>query len=152
MSRPKLSKSMVYMPDARMRKLAERVIKAYGDRLDHIDLDRVLFLREITGKESGAAGICRMVATPYRQILCGLGLDVEWIIEFYSAATDGKSREWEAILMYHELSHIGPDGKIVDHDIEDFTSILSTVGIEWVSNNNLPNIFTKKHRIPPNSV
>lgn len=140
----KLSASMEYIPDKGMRRLAERVAIKYPELFEHIDLDRVLFYREVTGKASGAAGICRKISTPYRQILRDLGLDAEFIIEFYSASTEGKSKEWEAILMFHELQHIGEDGKLVEHDVEDFYSVLNNVGVDWTADRNLPDILKKK--------
>lgn len=133
-----------YVIDNDIRDLAERVVKVYADCIGYIDTDRILFIRETLGGMSKAAAKCRLVQEPYASLLSELGHDVDWIIEFYSYHTEGKSPEWLAILMLHELMHIGADGKIVDHDIKDFRDILRGVGVDWSSYSNLPDIITDK--------
>lgn len=41
------------------------------------------------------------------------------------------------VLLYHELLHIGYDGKIAPHDIEDFAQVLIEHGLSWQRNENL---------------
>ena len=42
------------------------------------------------------------------------------------------SREQLILLIYHELRHIGHDeGKIIHHDVEDWSNIVATFGTAW---------------------
>jgi len=100
-------------------------------RLHHIQLDRVGFLYEYTCSKTGVAGVCRKVTQPYRQLLWEAEKPWDWIIEIYGYHAEDKTVEWLQILLYHELRHIGYDGKLVDHNIEDFRDILVDFGVCW---------------------
>ncbi len=141
------NRDMRCMPSPDMKKLAERVIKAYPDEFGHIEIERVLFLHEISGSKIRWAGFCREVMPPYGDLLAIQGVHVDWIIEFYSCATEGKSDRWLQILMYHELMHIGVDGKARYHDLEEFSDVLHLAGIDWIEDEGLPDIVRKKIRI-----
>lgn len=41
------------------------------------------------------------------------------------------------VLLYHEMLHIGYDGKIQQHDIEDFYYVIMKHGISWQKDENL---------------
>ena len=43
------------------------------------------------------------------------------------------SQEQIIALIYHELRHIGPDGDLRDHDIEDWDNMVATLGKDWNS-------------------
>ena len=133
-----------FEPDESMRALAEKVAGAYRQYLPHIDTDRILFYRESLGCMSRADAKCRMITEPYKSILQSKGLDADWIIEFYSVHTAHKSENYLAVLMLHELMHIGGNGKLVDHDIQDFRDILRGVGAEWAADRDIPDILTDK--------
>lgn len=45
--------------------------------------------------------------------------------------TDRMSRAQIIMLLYHKLRHIGADGSLVPHTIEDFSNIVGTVGPRW---------------------
>jgi len=144
--------SMEFEPEPEIRRLALRIIKAYPEALGHIEIDRVAFYLEITGTPARcgrrvAGGACFKVRPPFRETLALAGSKVEWIVAFFSAETEGKSDEWLAVLMLHELMHIGPDGKLVEHDIEDFSTVLHTAGIDWAEDRNVPDIIRKKIRL-----
>jgi predicted metallopeptidase len=136
-----------FIADPTMRPLAQRVIRAYPNLLGHIDIDRLLFYHEITGCASNAVAKCRRIVPPYRDILRAAGIDADWIIEFYSVHTDGKSTNYLQVLMLHELLHIGEDGKIVKHNIQDFRSVLKLAGIDWGYDQDVPDITRKKIRL-----
>ena len=59
----------------------------------------------------------------------------DFIIVFYEPNTMLMTEEQKAVLMYHELLHVGMDEngalKIQPHDIEDFRVILDTYGMDW---------------------
>lgn len=41
------------------------------------------------------------------------------------------SREQIYALIYHELRHIGTDGKMVDHEINDWINMVEKLGMNW---------------------
>ena len=43
------------------------------------------------------------------------------------------SREQIIALIYHELRHIGPDGDIIKHDVEDWNNMIATLGTDWAT-------------------
>jgi predicted metallopeptidase len=140
----KIKQKMQFERDQSMRKLAERVVNAYPELFDHIDLDCVEFLRETTAEPCNAAGMCQRIGKVTRDMLNCHGLEIEWIIVFFDCHAEGKSDEWLQILMFHELLHIGPRGGLVEHDIEDFKIVLGLAGVNWTDDRNLPDIIRKK--------
>jgi hypothetical protein len=61
-------------------------------------------------------------------------LPFDFIITFYEPNTETLSENQRKILMLHELRHIGIGEKglrLVEHEIEDFESILKDYGIKW---------------------
>jgi predicted metallopeptidase len=138
---------MLFIPDPALRKLAGRVVKAYPEHFDHIDLDRVEFCMEVNGKPSGANAICQKISVLVGDVIASRSKPLDFIIAFFSEAVEGKSDEWLTILMFHELLHIDPTGALVEHDIEDFMSVLDMVGHHWQNDKNLPDIIRKKIRL-----
>lgn len=105
------------------------------------DLDRIGFVYEDTCEQNKDAARIRKLDPMWRDLLEELG-DVEWdyLIEVYGYHAEGKSDNWMRILLYHELRHIGFDGDLVEHDVEDFYDILERFGVRWVNDQDLPDI------------
>jgi hypothetical protein len=135
--------SMRFRESPELRTIAEALKKAPAVmwRIFHIDLDRVGFLYEYTCDGTKKAAVCRKVTQPYWQLLDEAGKRWDWIIEVYGWHAEDKSVEWLQILIYHELRHIGFDGTLVEHTVEDFGDILKDFGIEWAADRDpLPDI------------
>ncbi len=83
---------------------------------------------------------CRKVTDVYKAYL-----PYDFIITFYERNTGFLNENQLKILMYHELRHIGIGEKglkIVPHDIEDFSDILTKYGLDWNSHGKeLPDIL-----------
>jgi hypothetical protein len=54
-------------------------------------------------------------------------------MEFFASNIHHLNREQYVALIYHELRHIGRDGKLMHHDIEDWSKMISALGIDWSS-------------------
>lgn len=153
MANVQITDDMEFIPDKDMRRTAERVTRAYPDVFGHIELDRVAFMYELTGKPAKygrgrtAAGVCIKAKSVFRDLLFLHGAEYEWIIAFFSAECEGRSLEWRQLLMYHELKHIGYDGKLVEHEIEGFLDEFDLAGTRWGYDDNLPDIVRKKIRL-----
>lgn len=57
----------------------------------------------------------------------------EYYIEFFKRNIADLSREQIIAVVYHELRHIGPDGEIVLHDIEDWANMHYKLGPRWAT-------------------
>ena len=72
-------------------------------------------------------------------------LPYDFIITFFERNTGFLNENQLKVLMYHELRHIGIGEKglkIVPHDVEDFSDILSRYGLDWNHiNKELPDIL-----------
>jgi len=135
--------SMRFREAPELRAIAEKlkVSPAVMWRIAHIDLDRIGFLYEYTCDVVHVPAYCRRVVQPYKQFLEEQGRRWDWIIEVYGWHAEDKSVEWLQILLYHQLRHIGYDGKLVEHNVEDFGDILAEFGIDWVADTDpLPDI------------
>jgi len=57
--------------------------------------------------------------------------DYDFIITVYEPNIMDFPEEKLPIVVFHELLHIGTDGKLIDHDIKDFRLILEEYGLNW---------------------
>lgn len=153
MANVQITDAMEFEVNREMRKIAERVTRAYPEVFGHIDISRVAFLYELTGKPATygrnrtAAGVCIKPKSVFRDLLLMHGAEYDYIVVFFSEACEGRSVEWLQLLMYHELRHIGEDGKLVEHEIEGFLDEFDLAGTRWGFDENLPDIVRKKIRL-----
>jgi predicted metallopeptidase len=110
-----------------MRELAARVINSMDD-VAHVEVDSVLFLRELETKPPALARCYRFHTHPI-----GLFTEKPWGIVFYMQNCDYMSEKQLALLMFHELLHITPTGnKLVNHNIQDFRQVLG-IDLDWAN-------------------
>ena len=140
---------MIFRQAPELREIAKQIQENWAVKwkLFHIDLNRVGFLYESSCEETKYAGECRQVGQPWKGLLEDAGIDWDYVIEVYGFHAEGKSREWLQILLYHEMRHIGFDGKLVKHNIEDFRDVLLEFGLDWHADKELPDILKLKPRI-----
>ncbi len=134
---------MIFRPRPEYRELARdlRGAPALKWRLFHIDLDRVGFYYEETCEDTDHIAECLRVNEPWRSVLADAGVFWDWLVVVYGRHAEGKSAEWLKIVLYHELRHIGIDGKVAKHTTEDFADILEDFGIRWTDDKEaLPDI------------
>lgn len=135
---------MIFRPRPEYREIAREIQQAPALkwRLFHIDLDRVGFYYEETCEQNEHIAECNRVNEPWRSVLADYGVFWDWLIVVYGYHAAGKSREWLKLVLYHELRHIGIDGKVVKHSVEDFADILEDFGIRWTGDcESLPDIL-----------
>jgi hypothetical protein len=124
---------MIFRDAPELREIARGLkdITAICWRLNHFDVDRIGFYYEVTCEENPASADIRAVKEPWRSVLADRGTFWDYLVCVYGYHAEGKSENWLRILLYHELRHIGFDGKLVEHNIEDFADILRDFGINW---------------------
>lgn len=113
------------------RPIAERLVEKF-EELGHIRPQRILFLEDTkyTKKVGKKDWIARVRAT--NNELCSV-TGYHYIIETREDFTRDMSREQIIALIYHELRHIDTDGSLVSHDIEDWSNMVASLGVDWAA-------------------
>ncbi|MEN6581679.1 MAG: putative metallopeptidase [Armatimonadota bacterium] len=143
----RITKNHYFEPDKSLRRLADRVCRVYPEYFGHIDLKRVAFMMETTGNDSGACAVCHKVSTLARAAFREVKKPTDFVIAFFSSECEGKSQQWMQMLMFHELLHIGVDGKLVEHDIQEFMDVVRLAGLDWQNDDDLPDIIRKQIKL-----
>lgn len=82
------------------------------------------------GKDQLILGECKKI-NDFEAVFC----PYDFVIIIYDVNCEGMSDEQIKILLWHELKHIGIDGRgngyVKPHDIEDFRDIIDKYGLDW---------------------
>lgn len=122
-----------------MERLAKDLIQRY-EIFESIDIDEILFLQEAVSRPKALARCYRFGDHPVNFFT-----DKLYAIVFYESMCDYMTLDQRALLMYHELRHIGkPLGRLNDHTTKDFTELLA-VNLDWAERGaKVPNILKGK--------
>jgi len=122
-----------------MKSLASDLIKRY-ELFEFINIEEILFLQEGISRPKALARCYRFGDHPI-----SFFTDKLYAIVFYESMCDYMTLEQRALLMYHELRHIGkPFGRLNDHTTKDFKELLA-VNLEWAERGaKVPNILKGK--------
>lgn len=114
------------------RDIAEELVNKYGVAFGHIDVDSILFLSEDSKAPKKYADI-QIVKSPYTFIT-----NYKFIMTVYEPNVISMNDAQTNLLVMHELMHISDDfDKLVKHDLEDFSSLVATYGLNWDTNPNV---------------
>jgi predicted metallopeptidase len=124
-----------YVIRDQFRPIADALVKKY-EELKHIQTNSILFVSNTTGKgaDKDRHKLAQIATIPakWTEILYQFtGGNFTYLMEFFAANIHHLKREQYIALIYHELRHIGHDGKLVHHDIEDWSRMISALGIDW---------------------
>jgi predicted metallopeptidase len=96
------------------------------DQIAHVEVDDVLFLREMETHPKALAKCYRFNDHP----ICHF-TDKQYAIVVYESNVDHMTTEQMQLLLVHEMMHIPESGdKLIDHDVKDFRAILG-FGLDW---------------------
>lgn len=114
------------------RPIAEKLIEKFTE-IRHINPHKILFIEDTDWEEKKTTGRTWMarVKIANKEFADMTGYD--YIIEFREFYTERMQKEQIVALVYHELRHIGTDGKLVKHDIEDWENMVATLGVDWAT-------------------
>ncbi len=138
-----------YFINEAYRSIAADLIDKYPE-LSHIAPNSILFVddRESKKKNKGQTIFAQISAIPEKWsdiVYQASGHPFEYLLEVYRENTAMMSREQIIALIYHELRHIGQDGKIKNHDIEDWTNMVEKLGVDWnVTQGSIPNLLDEE--------
>lgn len=146
--RTSITDKMMFQPAPEFCETAKRIVEApaFKWKFHHVDVDRIQFLYEFSCVETDMAACILCVKQPYKNMLAFLlgNNTPEYVICVFGHHAEGKSEKWRQIVMLHELEHIQVDGKIKEHDVQDFKYILKAFGIDWQADRELPDITKLK--------
>ncbi|PHV69223.1 hypothetical protein CS063_16915 [Sporanaerobium hydrogeniformans] len=98
--------------------------------LQHIAEYKILFIEDRKW-EPGAAAYNWKARIKKTNLEFEAGTGYDYILETRKYYTEKISKEQLVLMIYHELRHIGKDGEIIHHDIEDWSDIVATFGTHW---------------------
>jgi len=111
--------------------LAKKLIAKF-EELEHIDVRRILFIEDHVSYENkpptGNPWVCQ-VKKAAKELTKIWGY--WYVFEIRQHLFERKSFEQRIALFYHELRHIGSLGDLHNHDIEDWTDMVTTLGQNW---------------------
>lgn len=121
-----------------LEQMARKIIKAF-ERVGHVDINKVMFLRDRTEFRGKVLAKCmKLVGKPIQFFT-----DKEWCIIIYENRTDYMTENQMKVLVLHELMHIPMIGdRVIEHTIQDFREMMK-IDIDWSQNNaKIPDILT----------
>jgi predicted metallopeptidase len=121
--------------NSRMRPIAEKLIAKYNE-LKHIKADNVLFVlnkKKSGGKKRLVLAKTFQISPKWQDLLFQISsTGYTHVIEFYEKPTSVLDQNQMTALVYHELAHIDPDGRMrYYHDTEDWWRMIAGLGRDW---------------------
>jgi len=118
------------------REIAEQLIKKYPKAFEHIDINKILFLRDVEKTPKKFACV-RKVSYPY-----DFFTEHKFIMTFYENNMGPLTLAQTHMVVLHELLHINYDfNKLVKHDVEDFSVIVDKYNSNWTHQPDLPDVL-----------
>jgi predicted metallopeptidase len=134
-----------FIVDSEVEDIARRLVLRFPDILSHVDVDRILCVREISRSQKNQLGACRPVKPPFNLLNPNI---IYIIVIYYKAKWDDLLIGQKQLLVLHQLLHIHPefDGSTVPHDASDWSFILDTFGSNYMERNDVPNLLSNREQ------
>ena len=122
-----------------MKDLASKIVQRY-ELFEFINIEEILFLQETISRPKALARCYRFGEHPINFFT-----EKQYAIVFYESMCNYMTLTQRALLMYHELRHIGkPFGRLNDHTTKDFNELLA-IDLDWaLPGAKVPNILKGK--------
>lgn len=132
-----------YIQDQEVEEIAKELVSKYPELLDHLELDRLLFAREISRSQKKGHGTCRTVKPPYNLLNPKI---MYIIVVYYRAGWDDLNEAHRAAVVMHQLLHISKefDGLLIQHDINDFAFLVDNLGSDYLTNGQTGNLLNRE--------
>lgn len=117
------------------RPIAVSLCKKFPE-LKHVPTGSILFLdlteaKGVTNNKIINAQISKMPEKWHEIIYQLTGRRFQYYMEFFQRNIGHMSKEQIILLIYHELRHVGMDGSLVHHDIEEWANMYHRLGVDW---------------------
>jgi predicted metallopeptidase len=121
-----------YRVNESYREIATRLVDKFKD-VRHVCVGSIAFVDNEDGKgqSKGKTVYARISTIPEKLQPLLKDKAQQYVIEVFKVSTMDFSREQLVLAIYHELKHIALDGNLVGHDVEEWNSVLATVGAGW---------------------
>lgn len=135
-----------YLVNDAYRPIAEALIEKYQE-LGHIIPSTILFVDNTTGtgttldrRKNAQIG---KIPGKWQEIIQQLtGRKFYYCMELFKKNICEMSQEQIIALIYHELRHIGSDGDLRHHDIEEWAEVIERLGVDWdTTKRSLPDLL-----------
>jgi hypothetical protein len=126
-----------------LRDLAARLVTKYPGRLGEVFPTEIAFVvdeeskprskgKPMYSRTQRLSALNEFLAGGYTHVVC-----------FFTQNTEHLSNRQLTLLLYHELLHIGEEGKLQGHDVEEFGEVIDTFGrgVLDYRNERLPDIL-----------
>jgi len=129
------------------RPIATQLCTKFDNEIGHINTRTVLFLddresKAITKGRKTFAATGKVPAMWNETIEQLTGWNFSHFIVFYKKNMELMSREQVCALVYHELRHIGLEGDLKPHHIEDWVEMIEKLGVNWaVTRASIPDLL-----------
>lgn len=120
-----------YQANEGYRSIARALVERFAS-LRHIALGTVLFVDDLEGRP-GSNGRLRTVKVQKLSPLLSWLTGWEFVVTVFKQHTADFSRQQLIAMLYHALRHIGPDGKLTGHDIEEWADLYAALGADWAT-------------------
>lgn len=113
--------------------IAHRLVEKF-EELKHVKPSQILFLENTSWtppKNSKKREAIAKISILNAQMQAALGY--KYMIEIKGYYVEHLSKEQIVAVIYHELRHIGPEGDLLQHEIEDWDNMVATLGKDWMS-------------------
>lgn len=124
-----------YLISEKYRPIAKALINKYPE-LSHIAVESILFVEdtESVKKNKGQIVFAQISMIPDKWsdvVYQTTGQHFDYMMEIYKFNIMQMAREQIIALIYHELRHIGKDGKLIDHEVNDWINMIEKLGANW---------------------
>jgi hypothetical protein len=110
--------------------IAELLVSKFSE-LAHINVHEILFLEDVIWEEKPTGKRPWIAKTSKANQWLVNTWGYRYVTQIRRYFTEKMSTEQLVALIYHELRHIGPYDDIVPHDIEDWSNMIATMGVDW---------------------
>lgn len=131
-----------------VRDLVDALSQKFTANFANINPDEVSCIMAVGGKapKQGSGKTLAKIGIIRDKLRVATGTPYKYVIEVYDDNWFGLSNVQKQYVVFHELMHIDIDSeepKLKPHDIQDFDILLSTWGLHYLNNADIPDLLSE---------
>jgi predicted metallopeptidase len=128
------------------RELSEKIIEKFSQTFAHIDVDKISFIIAMDGKAPNKGRTLAKIRIINEKTRIATGTPYNYMLEVYDSNWADQEYRQKQMIIFHELMHIDSaaeedDPQLRKHNMEDFYEILDVWGIDYLYDDELPNLL-----------